>query len=166
MAGVLFWFVIMVIDSRESNPKDEINALFYELGARPIAYHVIFAKITGSVTGGVLLSQLIYWWKAVHCREFYKTDKELVGETGMGLWELKGAKKHVAPFVIIERKGVPARTYYQIDINAIIPAITTCWKNQQQEVRKTNNYQYREYYRDYSIRSAKRCNDRFPHRCF
>jgi hypothetical protein len=84
------------------------------LGSRPIAYNPAFARITGSVTAGVLLSQLVYWWSAVHGREFYKTDAELMEETAMGLKELANAKKRLISMGLIKckRKGIPPKTYY------------------------------------------------------
>ena len=59
---------------------EKINILRAVL-QKPIAFHRINVKITGSITSGLLLSQLWYWWNAVKNREFYKTDAELMEET-------------------------------------------------------------------------------------
>lgn len=33
------------------------------LSIKPIAFNPLLAKVTGSVKAGLLLSQLLYWWK-------------------------------------------------------------------------------------------------------
>jgi len=121
--------------------KNELEVLFIQLQDKPIAYHKIYSDITGSLTSGVLLSQLLYWYKAMGGKQFYKTDKDFMDELSMGLWELKGAKKKLLDLGLIstERKGIPAKTYYNININSIIALITSCGKTNSPVVGKTNN---------------------------
>ncbi|MHB8136239.1 MAG: hypothetical protein ACYDH1_18680, partial [Anaerolineaceae bacterium] len=64
-----------------------------EFSEKPIAYQSIYARIVGSLAGGVLLSQIIYWWFAVKEREFYKSNKDFISETGMSIREFNTAKK-------------------------------------------------------------------------
>ena len=116
----------------------EVLEQFQEL---PIAYHKIYAKITGSITAGLLLSQLLYWDLIMKHKDFYKTDKDWCGELSIGLYELKSAKKRLLELdlINIDRRGVPAKTYYKANVDNIITLITSYGKNPQLEVGKTHN---------------------------
>jgi hypothetical protein len=120
--------------------SDQIKELFEAMNEKPVAFHRVYAQITGSITAGLLLSQLVYWDKTCKGKEFYKTDDDFCQELGMGLYELRGAKNKVAQFVSIKRKGIPAKTYYKVDKMAIINAITSCGKNPELVVGKTQNW--------------------------
>lgn len=112
-----------------------------EFNRKPIVYFAIYADITGSVTAGVLLSQILYWWYTMGQKEFYKLDEDWCKELSFGLWELKGAKSKVKEtgIVRIARKGNPAKTHYKVDEDRLEELISSCGKNQQQEVGKTTN---------------------------
>lgn len=120
-----------------TNP--EALAIFEALNDRIIAFNPAYAKITGSLTAGILLSQLIYWARTKNYGEFYKTDKELKEETGMGKYELISAKKAVEKFFSIKRRGVPAKTYYQIKIDVILANLASCGKTRQLDGGKPDN---------------------------
>jgi hypothetical protein len=172
-----------------------INQVFKALNEHPIAYYPIYAKITGSVTAGILLSQLMYWHSRMNGREFYKTDKELMEETCLGLWELKAAKTKLTTLQLcdITRKGVPAKSYYLIhedktmqlitdfmdskpdiyeDINTVDSSIfqqqvvgkpiTSCGKNQQLDVGKTNNKTYRKPTTTTETTTETTTNNKYP----
>jgi len=85
------------------------------LNARPIAYYPIYHKITGSLHGAVVLSQLMYWLSKKD--KIYKTNKELMEELGFTERELKTAKRALkkATFITVTREGLPAKTYYEIN---------------------------------------------------
>lgn len=87
------------------------------LNQQPIAVYPIHIDITGSLTAGVLLSQLLYWDSKMKGNEFYKNDSELMQETRLTQSEFKTAKKMISQlsFMHIERKGTPFRTYYAVD---------------------------------------------------
>ena len=72
--------------------KEKIDILLKSFSQRPIAYQKIYAQITNSITAGLLLSQIVYWWYAVGEREFYKTDEKFRDELAMGPSEFKRAK--------------------------------------------------------------------------
>lgn len=118
-------------------PRGEINALFDALNEKPVAYQRIYAKITGSITGGLLLSQLVYWAKTVNWEEFYKIDREISEELGMGFYELRSAKNNLKrlKIVSIKCKGIPPKTYYTISKQEIINLITT---NATKNAKKVN----------------------------
>jgi len=117
-------------------PKGALVAL----NQRPIAYQPAYADIAGSVAGGVLLSQIAYWWYTMG-GDFYKTDKEFCNDIRCGLYELKSAKKRLVESGVIttERRGVPAKTYYTLEEDELIVAITRWGKNHQLDRGKTTN---------------------------
>jgi len=92
------------------------------LNQRPISYYPINAKIMGSVTGGIALSQILYWFTAGKKppTKIYKTDAELQEETYLTNNEMRAVKKKLKAlnFLTVSREGVPARTFYEIDWNA------------------------------------------------
>ena len=90
-------------------------SILKELNQRPIAYYPLYAKLTGSTTAGILLSQLMYWFSKKD--KVFKTDIEILEETMLTVDELRGAKLKLkkASFIKITREGVPARTFYQIN---------------------------------------------------
>lgn len=91
--------------------------LLLNLLQRPIALHPSFIKLAGSLSGGVVLSQLFYWWRASGCRKFYKTDEDITKETFVSEWEIRQIKKELRklPFLKITVSGLPAKTYYEFD---------------------------------------------------
>jgi len=90
-------------------------SILKQLNQRPIAYYPIYRKLTGSTTGGILMSQLMYWFSKKDV--FYKTDADIAEETLLSENELRSAKKKIKKldFIKIIRKGIPAKTYYKID---------------------------------------------------
>lgn len=122
--------------------RPELKMLFTAMSEKPIAYHRIYSEITGSLTAGVLLSQLVYWDGVMKGKEFYKTDKDFTQELAMGSKELKNAKKRISELklVSIKRKGVPAKTYYKVDIDNIINVITNYAEQEQLVMPKGTNW--------------------------
>lgn len=86
-----------------------------------IAYYPIYTKITGSITCGILLSQIMYWYKKTKGKEFYKIDKELQEEIQLTDNEMRSAKKKLKDLgiLIVIKKGMPAKSHYSIDENEI-----------------------------------------------
>jgi len=118
-----------------------LNELFEAYQEHPIAYMPIYSKITGSVTAGILLSQIVYWDGKMKHRQFYKTDKDFCNELSMGPSELKNAKKILQKkeIVLITRKGIPAKTHYHLNRNNLTNLLISWIKNSQQVVSKTSN---------------------------
>lgn len=98
---------------------------FEALNERPIAFFPIYADITGTVNAALLLSQLMYWHTAMKGKEFYKTDDQIMQETRLGSKQLINAKAILEEKVLIsiERKGVPAKSFYTIHLQNIKDAI-------------------------------------------
>lgn len=86
-----------------------------KLNQKPIAYYPIYRQITGSTTGGILLSQLMYWFSKKD--KIFKTDNEIMEETYLSKKELENAKKLIKnlDFITVSREGLPAITYYEIN---------------------------------------------------
>lgn len=102
------------------------------LHQRPIAVYPVYIDLTGSIAGGLLLSQLLYWLEKVD-REIWKTDAEILAETRLTQTEFKNAKKAIAalPFMSVTKRGVPPKTYYAVDwdglgfaIESLISSVT------------------------------------------
>ena len=105
--------------------KKTMHKVMQQLHQRPIAYFPAYADLTGSVKAGLLLSQLMYWWSAKNGDTFDHTDEDLRAETRLSIEELKQAKKRLKQmgFIEITRQGLPARTFYTIDIDALTTAL-------------------------------------------
>jgi hypothetical protein len=102
-----------------------MKEILIKLNQRPIAVYPIYIKITGSVTSGLLLSQIMYWYSAVNGRAFYKSDAEIMEETMLTANELRSAKLRLKSlsFMNMYLKGVPARTHYEIDADLLFSEI-------------------------------------------
>ena len=125
-----------------TNSDQQLRDLLERFSERPIAYHRIYAEITGSVTAGLLLSQIAYWWFGpAGKRPFYKTDEDFMSELSLGLYELKGAKEKLKNLQLItmKRRGMPAKTYYSLEETRLLEQISSCGKNHEQVVGKTHN---------------------------
>jgi hypothetical protein len=104
-----------------------------EILDRPIAFHRVFVALTGSVTAALMLSQGLYWTR-IKRRDapgsdgwFYKTQAEWEDETGMGRSEQETARKRLrrTSFWQEERRGLPAKLYFRIDLERLADALLT-----------------------------------------
>jgi|GEM_PF-1815925 len=90
---------------------------------RPIAYHRPFAAISGSVCGGVFLSQAFYWSQRTSDPDgwFWKTQEQWFDETFMTRYEQEAARKKLIAIGVLEQKrqGLPAKLFYRIDRKAL-----------------------------------------------
>ena len=86
------------------------------LNQRPVAFYPIYVAATGSISSGVVLSQLMYWFSKGKDK-IYKTDRDFESETGHTAKEMQVVRKHLKklPFLTITREGVPAKTHYEIN---------------------------------------------------
>ena len=98
--------------------KHEIKQIIQSLNLRPVVFNPAYKLLTGSLHGGLLLSQIMYWYSATG-RKFYKIDKELKNELYMTEREFKTAKNHVkqVKFLKITKEGIPCRTWYDVDFS-------------------------------------------------
>ena len=107
-----------VNDGAEQSSKS-YNAMILELVAeRPIAFIPIVARVVRSPSGGLFMSQLLYWWKKGKKPDWiYKTIEEFEEETALTRSEQDGAiKKWKATGVLkVALKGVPAKRHFNIN---------------------------------------------------
>ena len=142
----------MIHDSQPE--KLDLSYALKALHQRPIAYYPAYAKLMESVAGGVALSQLLFHWARHDGDLFCKVDDELQHETGISEWEMNESKRKFKKlkFLQITRKGVPARTWYEVDAAILLSCLservkkdyeTLTTRNEessQQEVRNPHNY--------------------------
>ena len=105
-----------------------------DLFDRPIAFHPILARVTGSVAAGLFLSQAIYWQKRIPAKRmagcpgpdwFFHTIEEWTEETAMGRDEQKSARKRLVSLGLLEEKraGIPARLFYRVNVEEIVKTL-------------------------------------------
>jgi hypothetical protein len=44
---------------------NDLKLLLNALSDRTVAYNAVYARITNSVTAGILLAQILYWWRRI-----------------------------------------------------------------------------------------------------
>lgn len=105
---------------------EHLKKFIKDMNQRPVTYYPIYRNIMGSVAGGVMLSQLMFWWGAVKEDEFYKSDAELMKETGLTEWEVKNEKFKLRSLGFIEYRmgGTPRSTHYKVDYDKFIDLIS------------------------------------------
>lgn len=126
----------------------------------PIAFHRVYARIAGSVAGGVFLQQCVYWYRKTG-KPFYKSIADWTAETELTRREQEAARKRlqVLDVLTVERRGIPARLYYSVDFGALDRAVAQfvrsykqACKNEQTGVDDVTNRfaQSDKHYRDYT----------------
>lgn len=90
---------------------------------RPIAFHRALADVAGGATGGLFLSQLLYWSDRGGDPDgwIYKTQAEWREETALTRSEQERARKALRDLGVLEeaRRDVPARLYYRLDFDRL-----------------------------------------------
>lgn len=98
---------------------EDTQPLLEELLDRPIAFHRVFVKVTGSVNAAIMLSQAIYWSKRTKSKDgwFYKSRDEWEEETGLSRYEQEAARKLLVRAGVWdeELRGVPATMNFHVD---------------------------------------------------
>lgn len=98
-----------------------MSAPWLDILARPVAFHPVFVKLTGSVNAALMLSQALYWSKKTKDTDgwFYKTETQWEAEIYLSRREQQVARKRLkgCGFWIEKRKGNPAHLYFRIDLH-------------------------------------------------
>lgn len=112
---------------------DDLRSAIDRLLRRPVAFFPIFAEVGGSVTAGIMLSQLWYWsdgrgWDAEGWIK--KTSAEWAVETALTESEVEGARKKLlsADLIYYKRAGTPAKPYYLLNKEAVLSAVSSVKK--------------------------------------
>lgn len=98
------------------------------LGTRQIAFNPDLARITKSVEAGLLLSQLLYWYKKGRNPEwFYKTIDEIKKETYLTRSQQDTAirKCKKLGLIDIKRGGIPRKRYFNVKVERIVDLLKT-----------------------------------------
>jgi hypothetical protein len=89
--------------------------------ARPIAFNINFARLTGDAKAALFLSQLVYWTRRgadvlANDGWIYKTREQWEVETGLTRHEQLGVQNHLIQMGLIEAQkiGAPARNCYRV----------------------------------------------------
>jgi len=108
-----------------TNRKNKIERSNLEHLDRPIAFHRVFADLTGSIHAALLLSQALYWQR--RCPDgrdgwWWKTSDEWFEEARLTRREQQKARKTLVKLGILEetKKGVPCRLWYRLDLNNLM----------------------------------------------
>lgn len=116
---------------------------------RPIAFHRCFVTLVGNVNAALLLSQAVYWQNRCQHIDGYwwKTMDEWQEETGLTVREQETARRDCAKFLACERRGVPSKNFYRVNLEALdtalrfSPCMTSHAENASLETRKTQDKQ-------------------------
>ena len=113
------------------------------LGTKLIAFNPDLARVLGSAKAGLLLNQLLYWWKKGNNPEWiYKTIKDIEKETTLSRTEQETAIEKCIKFNLMEmkRKGIPAKRHFRLHINEIVKLLgCTLLKTNKQDCIKPAN---------------------------
>lgn len=98
-----------------------------QLNHRPIAFYPIYRQLAQGLSGGILLSQPMYWFS--HKDKIYKTDADIILETSLTHGELRQAKQRIKKlsFISVTKEGVPCKTYYEINWDAYVEAVVSAY---------------------------------------
>jgi hypothetical protein len=110
------------MNTKNANAKTDPT----NLGRRQVLYIPAYRGLTKSLPAAILLSQLMYWHDLMKGQKFYKKDTEIMQETALTPNELRAAKvklKHLV-FIKMTVEGVPARTFYDINLAELKQAIS------------------------------------------
>ncbi len=114
--------------------KSKHDALRKALGGGyyvPINLNVV--DLVGSYEAAALLTRIIYW-QDIAKGEFYKSNEEWYDELRLSEWQLREAKKAIAKYVTITRRGMPARNYYNVDMDALDEALASTEETSEQDL--------------------------------
>lgn len=107
---------------------------------RPIAYYPSFAKFLGSSAAAIFVCQFIYWEGKQEDEEgwIYKRSADLVKETGLGRYEIEGARKRLIQYGLMTEKktGSPPQMFYKFHWEVFEEKFSEFIKNNYQPPKK------------------------------
>lgn len=112
------------MDTIQNQTQSETGRVIAELLERPVAFHPIFKKVTGSFSAAIVLSQIMYWQKTMK-RGFYKTDEDFASELYMSLKEFRLAKEYIKklPFIKLNRGWAHGKTTYDVNYDLLMACL-------------------------------------------
>ena len=116
---------------------NELTQILKLLSERPIAYYPAYARITGSVTAGVFLSQCVYWASRTTDPDgwWYMTYDGCHRETYLSRREWESARKSLIELGLLsyERRGLPAKGYYRIHWERLLEQLLRLYRTENPE---------------------------------
>jgi hypothetical protein len=114
--------------------------------SRPVAFHPALARLCGSVTAGLMLSQAIYWTDVQERTKpelggwFYKTQEEWSDEICLSRSEQETARKRLVAlgFLKEEKRGMPGKMHFFVDVDRVCDALNQSTENQQTSLQETS----------------------------
>lgn len=114
--------------------SNQLEALAAVLRGGVVSFHAIFAKMLGSVTAGLFLSQGYFWQhKAKYSNlievegktYFDRTSEEWFEDTGLSVEQQSAARERLRSVGILHEKkiGLPARLHYHICLETLVSVI-------------------------------------------
>lgn len=101
--------------------KKDIDQII--LGYRVIAFHTVFAAITGNINSALFLSQAYFWSDKGKKANgwFYKTQEDWKDETGLSRYQQEYCRKVLREKkILLEKKeGNPYKLYFKIDFDRV-----------------------------------------------
>lgn len=108
---------------------------------RPVAYYPSFAKFLGSSAAAIFVCQFIYWEGKQEDEEgwIYKRSADLARETGLGRYEIEGARKRLIQYGLMTEKktGSPPQMFYKFHWDIFEEKFSEFIKNNYQPPKKT-----------------------------
>lgn len=103
------------------------NHKLTDLLDRPIAFHRSLVPVAGGVLPALMLSQAVYWTKRTSDPDgwFWKTQDQWEEETGMGRREQETARARLRETIFWkeDRRGIPAKGHYCVDLDLLVGAL-------------------------------------------
>lgn len=103
--------------------KNYNSTLIEILGAKPIAFNPMLAKLGKSATAGLFLSQFLFWKGKGRDKEWvYKTIKEFEEETSLTRSEQDRAIRKWKELGVleVEKRGIPQKRHFRIDYEKLL----------------------------------------------
>ncbi len=97
-----------------------------ELAGSAVAVYPAFRRVLGlSASAAQFLSQAVYWTEKTNDGWFYKTESEWESEVGLKADEVRDSRKSLKAMGVLdeERKGIPAKMFYRIDVDVLFEAL-------------------------------------------
>jgi len=120
--------------------------------SRPVAFHAVLARLCGSASAGLMLSQALYWTDVQERTNqaaagwFYKTSDEWETEICLSRHEQEGARRILrgTGCWFEQRKGIGAFLHFRVDLQALAEVIAQKAERQQTRITKSQIHENRE----------------------
>ena len=98
-------------------------------GQKPIVIYPIYLDLTGDYATAAALGQILYWHELMNGK-FYKIDADFEKELHLTPKQFRRVKTllKTLPFLTIKAEGNPAKTYYDVDYDALASTIQSAQK--------------------------------------